>query len=332
MHICFFDTTAFDEPYLHSELAAHDVFHTDKSIDGALAAEHADCEVLSVFVYSKVTRDVIDAMPQLKLIATRSTGYDHIDVAYAREKGIAIATVPLYGENTVAEHTFALILAISRNIHKSYVRSLQGDHTIQGLMGFDLKGKTLGVVGAGKIGQHVIRIGRAFGMRVQAFDMQKDDFLADILDFRYVSLEHILATSDIITLHVPYNTHTHHLINKEAFAKMKKGAMLINTARGAVVETDALLAALEDGTLAGAGLDVLEGEDLVMEEHQLLYRNTTAEQRDMLAKNTMLLHRDNVVFTPHIGFYSKEALERIICTTVDNIRAFAAGEKKNLVN
>lgn len=332
MHICFFDTSEFDEVYVRKELKDHDVFDTKEHLTLELAKTHADCEVLSVFVYSKVTREIMEAMPKLKLIATRSTGYDHIDAEAAKEKGIAIATVPLYGENTVAEHTFALILSLSRNVHKSYVRSLQGDHTIEGLMGFDLKGKTLGVVGAGKIGQHVIRIGRAFGMHVQAFDLHQDDFLADILDFEYVSLEELYRNADIVSLHVPYNPHTHHLINAAAFKQMKHGTILINTSRGPVVETEALLAALEEGIIGGAGLDVLEGEDLIMEEHQLLYHQTTVEQRDMMAKNMLLLHRDNVVFTPHIAFYSKEALERIICTTITNITDFAKGEPHNVIS
>ncbi len=140
-----------------------------------------------------------------------STGFDHIDLAECRKRKIKVANVPYYGENTVAEHTFALILSLSRNIHRAYIRALRGDHSIEGLKGFDLKGKTLGVIGAGHIGLHVIRIAKSFGMNVLAYDTRENRFLAEVLDFQYVPLEFLLKKSDIITLHVPYNKNTHHL-------------------------------------------------------------------------------------------------------------------------
>lgn len=332
MRIQFFDVSSLERAYLKKNtLDPHVVTCTKEALLEENAGEFSQAEVISVFVYSKVTREVMDAMPKLRLIATRSTGFDHIDTAYAKERGIAVATVPLYGENTVAEHTFALLLSLSRNVHRSYVRSQAGDHAIEGLMGFDLKGKVLGVVGAGKIGQHVIRIGRAFGMQVQAFDPTCDTFLADILDFSYVPLEDLLSTSDIVSLHVPYSSQTHHMLGVAEFARMKKGSILINTARGGLVDTEALLGALETGHLAGAGLDVLEGEELILEEDRLRYQNTTAGDRAAMARTMMLLRRDNVVYTPHIAFYSKEALERIISTTRDNILTFTSGGHANCI-
>ncbi len=331
MKIAFFETKDWEEPLLKDMLKGHVLsFYSEPlSLDNVEKAEDAD--ILSIFIYSKVDAGTLPKLLDLKLIVTRSTGYDHIDVQACKEKGIAVCNVPSYGENTVAEHTFALMLSLSRNIHKAYVRSLQHDHSIEGLKGFDLKGKTLGVVGAGKIGLHVIRIARAFDMRVLAFDTRPDSFLSEVLGFEYASMDEILRRSDIITLHVPYNKYTHHLINAEALTKVKKGALLINTSRGAVVDTPALIDALDTGILSGAGLDVLEGEETISEEKQLLHEPQKAEAMADLAREHILVDKENVVYTPHIAFYSQEALERILEETVRNINGFMAGKTVNSV-
>ena len=295
------------------------------------ASKSLDAEVISVFIYSKLTEELLSHFSNLKFIATRSTGFDHIDLDTCVKNQILVSNVPYYGENTIAEHTFGLILALSRNIHKSYIRTTRNDFSIEGLKGFDLKKKTLGVVGAGRIGLHVIRVAKAFGMDVLAYDVKKDQFLADVLGFTYVSLEDLLAQSDIISLHVPYNTHTHHLINKDNIRLIKKGAILINTARGGIVDTEALLEALDQGILSGAGLDVLEGEELILEDKRMVYDPSDLETMTNLVKDHILLSKDNVVFTPHIAFYSQEALERIIDTTIENIAAFCLGSKLNVV-
>lgn len=295
------------------------------------ASKALDAEVISVFIYSKMTEELLSHLSNLKFIATRSTGFDHIDLDTCEKNQILVSNVPYYGENTIAEHTFGLILALSRNIHKSYIRTIRNDFSIEGLKGFDLKKKTLGVVGAGRIGLHVIRVAKAFGMDVLAYDVKKDQFLADVLGFTYVSLEDLLAQSDIISLHVPYNTHTHHLINKDNIRLIKKGAILINTARGGIVDTEALLEALDQGILSGAGLDVLEGEELILEDKRMVYDSSDLETMTNLVKDHILLSKDNVVFTPHIAFYSQEALERIIDTTIENIAAFCLGSKLNVV-
>ena len=232
----------------------------------------------------------------------------------------------------MAEHTFALILALSRNVHKSYLRTVRNDFSIDGLQGFDLKGKTLGVIGAGNIGLHVVRIAKGFGMDVIVQDTHKNNFLAEVLGFEYTSnLEELLSKSDIITLHLPENKHTHHLINRKNIHRIKKGAILINTARGGVVETEALIEALDEKILAGVGLDVLEGEELIKEEKQLLYDQKNPHKFRTLIRDHILIDKDNVVFTPHIAFYSKEALQRIIETTGENIVAFVENEVKNVV-
>jgi D-lactate dehydrogenase len=198
-------------------------------------------------------------------------------------------------------------------------------------MGFDLKGKTIGVVGAGQIGLHVIRIAKGFSMNVLAYDARPNKILSEVLGFEYNSLEDLLARSDVITLHVPYNKYTHHLIDRDKFKLVKKGAILINTARGSVVDTEALIEALDQKILSGAGLDVFEGEELIKEEKQLVYDPKNIEDLANLVKDHVLLSKDNVVFTPHIAFYSKEAMERILETTVENVAAFVSGNPQNVV-
>ena len=297
--------------------------------------EIKDTTILSPFINSKVNKSVIDSLPNLKYITTRSTGFDHIDIEYAKSKGISISNVPTYGENTVAEHTFALILSIARNLKKAHFKVSEGDFLIKGLMGFDLRGKTIGVVGTGHIGLRVIKMAVGFSMNVLAFDPMQNAFLSEVLGFKYVDFETLLKESDIITLHAPYSKKTHHLINENNISLIKKGAVLINTARGGLVDTIALTKALDDGILSGAGLDVLEGEDIILEEKQLLLRKKKElydpQKLQLVLRGCFLLQRENVVFTPHIGFYSEEALKRILDTTIHNVTSFINGTYVNIV-
>ncbi len=289
-------------------------------------------DIASVFIYSHVDAAILKKSPRLKLIATRSTGFDHIDLAMSQKKKITVCNVPFYGENTVAEHTFALILALSRKVHQGYLRTIRGDFSFEGLQGFDLKGKTIGIIGTGHIGLHAIRMAVGFGMKVVAFDVVKNSFMEETLGFSYVSFDELLVQSDIISLHAPYNSATHHMINMGNIRKIKRGALLINTARGALVETEAMTKALDEGILSGAGLDVLEGEDLIKEERQILSHEFSVSNLKTLLQNHILLNRENVVITPHIAFNSKEAFQRILDTTIENIRAFLKGTPKNKVN
>jgi D-lactate dehydrogenase len=293
----------------------------------------AGAEVLCVFVDHTVDAAEIGRYPQLKLIATRSTGFDHIDLSEARQRGVAVATVPSYGVNTVAEFAFALILALSRRVCEAAARVRGGSFSQDGLEGFDLAGKTLGVVGCGRIGQHSVKIGMGFGMNVLVYDPIHNDELQKELGFQYVDLPDLLAQSDVITLHIPYSEATHHLINKESIKAIKKGALLINTARGAVVETVALVEALESGGLGGAGLDVLEEEgDMGHEERLLAGAHQKEEELRVVLENHALAHHPRVIITPHVAFDTAEALRRILDTTVENIAAFAAGTPKNLLS
>ena len=329
--VVFFEIKGWEKKYIRRRLKGFkvDFFAAPLGEDNVEFCQTAD--IVSIFIYSRLSAKVLSKLKKLKFIATRSTGFDHIDIKEAKKRKILVANVPFYGENTVAEHTFALILSLSRNVHKSYLRTLRSDFSIEGLRGFDLKGRTIGVVGAGHIGMHVIRIAKGFGMEVLAYDLYKNTFLEEVLGFQYTSLEEILKKSDIISLHLPYNQHTHHIINKKNINLIKRGAIIINTSRGGLIETEALIEALDRGILSGAGLDVLEGEELIKEEKQLLYDRKKLEVWGDLVKSHILLSKDNVVFTPHIAFYSQEALERILDTTVDNIVAFSRTQPQNLV-
>lgn len=326
MKIAFFETQDWEKPILKSSLKKNSLSFFSEPLSLENVSKVKDAEVISVFVYSKINSEILSNLPKLKLITTRSTGFDHIDVAECKKRKIKVTNVPTYGENTVAEHAFALILALSRKVHKSYVRTLKDDYSIDGLMGFDLKGKTLGVIGAGNIGKHVIRIARGFEMNVLVSDRHEDEFLAEQLNFKYVSLKTLFKNSDIITLHIPYNEKNHHFINKKTLRLFKKGSILINTARGQLVDTEALIYALDKKILSGIGLDVIEGENFVKEEKQLLQEKNREEAIKTFFEDRKLIDDDRVVFTPHIAFYSREALERITQKTMENVIDFTKGK------
>ena len=293
--------------------------------------ESAEIVVLSPFIHSRVDRQALEFLPDLKLVATRSTGLDHIDLEACRKKDVTVCNVPTYGANTVAEHTFGLILALTRRVHKAYEQTIRGKFSIDGLRGIDLRDRTIGVVGTGAIGTHVIRIALGFQMKVLAYDLHPILQMADAVGFEYVDLDKLFRESDIVTLHAPHTAETNHLIDAEAIEKMKKGAILINTARGALVDTEALVVGLRSGKLGGAGLDVLEDEQIVMEEREMLSRRYDEKAMQTLVENTILLRMDNVIITPHIGFNSEEALDKILDTTTENIKLFFDGKAQNMV-
>lgn len=299
----------------------------------AAALDHADAEIITTFIWSDLSADVLRQMPKLRLIATRSTGFDHIDLAYCRKAGVTVCNVPDYGDRTVAEHVFALLLALSRRIVDAAERTRRGDFSEAGLRGFDLAGKTLGVIGAGRIGRRVVAIGRGFGMNVMAFDLQPDPQAAAALGFRYVSLDELLAAADVVSLHLPGGTDSHHLIGAAELARMKPGAVLINTSRGGVVDTEALVAALASGHLDGAGLDVVAEEGVLREEAEIFRTEAavSAERLRVMLANHALLSRRNVIVTPHIAYDTREAVARIVETTLKNIAAFGAGAPCNVV-
>jgi len=332
LKIAFFETEPWEIDYLKSRLKGFDLIFFEDKLTLKNLKKIIDINILSPFIYSLIDKKIIDSLKSLKYITTRSTGFDHIDLKSCQSKNILVSNVPTYGENTVAEHTFALILALSRKIPFSWERVKRGDFSLENLRGFDLKGKTLGVVGVGNIGRHVIRIAKGFEMNVLAFDIKKDQKFAKQNSFKYVSLNYLFKNSDIITLHVPYNKATHHLINLKSLKLFKRGCYLINTARGGICDTTALLKGLKQGIFAGLGLDVLEEECFIKEERELLTVNFKkgCDLKTAL-ENHILINQPNVIITPHNAFNSQEALTRILDTTIENIKSFLKNKPINLV-
>jgi len=331
MKIAFFEVQDWEEPFLKEGFSGHEVKLLKETLDEKKAGEVKDFDVISVFIYSKLSGELLSKLDNVRLVATRSTGFDHIDLEACRRRGVLVCNVPMYSENTVAEHAFALILSLSRMIHDSYERTRQGDFTCQGVQGFDLNGKILGVLGTGRIGTKVIEIAKGFEMEVLAYDKYPNMKTAEKLGFQYADVASLLRKSDIVTLHLPLNEATHHFLNKDKMGIMKKGALIINTARGGLVDTEALTEALVKGNLGGAGLDVLEEERLIREEAQLLLDNVPRERLATMLRAHILLRLKNVIITPHCAFNSRESLQRLVNTTIENIRAFIEGKPQNIV-
>ncbi|MEK6937828.1 MAG: hydroxyacid dehydrogenase [Nanoarchaeota archaeon] len=332
MKIGFFELEKWEKEILEKSFPKEQLLLSHKKFTAVEAKKNPDLEVLYVFIYSKVDEKLLAQLPKLKLIATRSTGFDHIALAACKKRNIILCNVPTYGENTVAEHTFALILALSRKIIECHERTQKGSFDLTGLRGFDLRGKTLGVIGSGNIGRHVIRMAQGFEMNLLVYDAFPNPQTAKEMGFSYVSLDQLLKNSYIITLHIPYNEKTHHLIDAKAFAKMKKGVYLINTSRGGIVDTDALVKALKSKKLAGAGLDVLEEECEILEERELVHKDFPQQcNLKTLVEDHILMTMPNVIVTPHNAFNTNEALMRILQTTIDSINGFKSGKLVNNV-
>lgn len=286
-------------------------------------------EILAIFMKTPVDAKILDKFPNLKLIATMSTGYDHIDLAECRKRKIVVENVPAYGENTVAEHAISLLIGLTRKLFPSVKRVKEGQYDFHGLRGVDLKGKTVGVVGTGHIGEHFIKMIYGFDVNIIAYDKFKKPQLTKKYKVKYVPLNQLLKKSDFVSLHTPLLPSTFHLINKDNIKTMKKGSYLINTARGALVETEALIWGLQNNHLAGVGLDVLEDENLVQNHEELI--SSKNEKLKTALFNELIIDHPNSIVTPHNAFNSTEALQRIIDVTIENISAFIKGKKQNLV-
>jgi len=327
--VVIFQIQGWEADYIKEALAkaGHVADTFEQGVNKAAVKDPARYDALSVFVGPAVDKGVIDAFSNLKLITTRSTGFDHIDLGYARSKNIALAYVPYYGENTVAEFTMGLILTVARKLYLGIDRIKEDKgFSFEGLEGFDLKGKTLGVVGAGRIGRHVIKMARGFDMNVIAYDRNPNPQFAQELGFTYVPYEQLLKESDIITLHVFYAPETHHMFNKECLAKVKPGVVIVNTARGPVIDTEALVLGLQKGIIGAAGLDVLEEEGVLSDEQGYWLRDADDDAPDInlrtVLENHILFKMPNVVVTPHNAFNSREARMRILDSDIANITSF----------
>lgn len=331
MQIAFFGVEKWEEEYIKNNFPNENILITEDNLKLENVLNYQNLEIISIFIYTNLNKELIDKLPNLKFVAARSTGFDHIDVEYCKQKGIVVSNVPTYGAHTVTEHTFALILAISRKLIPSVEQAKSGDFSSENLQGFDLAGKTLGVIGTGNIGTNVAKIALSFDMKVLAFSRTQNQELIS-KGVKYMSLDELLANSDIVTLHLPHLKETEHIINFSNIQKFKKGAVLINTARGALIETQCILEGLEKGIFSVVGLDVLEEEIHLKEEREFLsteYLKTADLKTELI--NHVLLTRDDVVITPHNAFNSREAVEEILEISVLNIKKFTKGSPQNLI-
>lgn len=333
MKTVIFEADIQIQSYIKNSLvdSSCEIIFVDQPLSIENVFSYKDAEVISVFIYSEVSKEIINNLPLLKFIATRSTGFDHVDCVYAKKKGIAISYVPDYARNAVAEFTFGLMFNIVRNINFAanqlpafgYEKSLL-------LYGTELRNKTLGVIGAGNIGRRVIEIAQIFGINVVVYDIFEDQDFAKKYDCIYASLNDVLASADILTLHVPCTKETYHLINKKTISCMKKGAYIINTARGALINVKDLTQSLLSGYLAGAACDVLEYEHFMNDPLLLIKQKVPGEALQIILFNRMLMSLPNAIITPHIAYCSDEALKNMLEITLKNIQGFLAGNPKNL--
>ncbi|HYH40420.1 MAG TPA: 2-hydroxyacid dehydrogenase [Burkholderiales bacterium] len=322
MNIAVFSAKGYDREFLSAANASagHRITYFDAPLDGATAALAAGYEAVCVFVNDEADAGTLEALARggTRLIALRCTGFNNVDLQAAARLGLRVVRVVTYSPYSVAEHAVALLLAINRKVHRAYNRTRDSNFALDGLMGFDLQGKTVGVVGTGKIGRVFTRIMRGFGCEVIGHDKYPSaEFEA--LGARYVSPGEIGATADVISLHCPLTPETHHFINKDTLARVKRGALLINTSRGGLVDTEAAIDALKNGVLGGLAIDVYE------QEAELFFRDlsSTIIADDVLQR---LLSFPNVIVTGHQAFFTREAISTICETTINSVSEFAAGK------
>lgn len=315
MKIAFFDTKEYDKESFkeYNKNYNFDITFFKIKLTAETAPLAIDYDVICIFVNDIVDNEVVKILEKgkVKLIALRCAGFNNVDMDNIGDK-IKVVRVPDYSPYAVAEHTVGLLLALNRKIYKAYQRTKKYNFSLDGLLGFDINGKTVGVIGTGRIGKVFIKIMNGFGANVIAYDMFKEENLEKKLNFRYVSLDELFNTSDIISLHCPLTDETKHIINKKSMEEMKKGVIILNTSRGKLIKTDDLIKMLEKGNIGGLGLDVYEDE----EEYFLNdMSNSYIRDKDL----SILLSMPNVVITSHQAFFTKEALNKIVSTTFLNI-------------
>jgi D-lactate dehydrogenase len=327
MRIAVFDTHPYDETALSAANAGgeHTLEFFEERLHDKTVELAAGFDAVCPFVNCRLTAAVLARLAQLgvRLVVLRAAGFNGIDIAAAEREGIAVARVPAYSPEAVAEHAFALLLTLVRKTHRAYNRVREQNFSLDNLEGFTLHGKTFGALGAGRIGQAAMRIAHGFGCKLIAYDPYQNPAIAEATGFEYASLERVLEESDVISLHLPLTEQSHHIINAASLAKTKRGVVLINTSRGGLIDSAALIEALKTGQVGGVGLDVYEMEEGVF-FHDLSDRPL---QDDQLAR---LMIFPNVLITSHQGFLTREALRAIAETTLGNASAFERGE--TLVN
>jgi D-lactate dehydrogenase len=321
LKIAVFSTKPYDREALDeaNQRHAHELTFFEARLQPSTAELARGFEAICPFVNDELSAPVLQTLSDggVRLLTLRSAGFNHVDLEAAGELGISVARVPAYSPHAVAEHAVGLILALNRKFHRAYARVREGNFALHGLLGFDLHGKTVGVAGTGRIGSVFARIMSGFGCRILAHDPSPNEEVA-ALGAEYVSMDELLAHSDIVALHLPLTPATRHLIDGPAVARMKEGAMLINTSRGGLVDTRAVIKGLKSGRIGALGLDVYE------EEEELFFEDLsdTVIHDDVFAR---LLTFPNVLITGHQGFFTREALENIAETTLANATAFETG-------
>lgn len=327
MRIAIFSSKPYDRSFLDAANASrgYDLVYFEPRLTEETVSLARGFETVCVFVNDALPAAVLQALHEggTRLIALRCAGFNNVDVKKARELGMTVVRVPAYSPNAVAEHTVGLILALNRKIHRAYNRVREANFALDGLIGFDMVGRTVGVVGTGQIGRVVCRILLGFGCKVVAFDPQPHPEMSSA-GIEYVSLEDLYRRSDIVTLHLPLTPESRHMINSATLAQMKPGVMLINTSRGALVDTTAALKALKSGQIGNLGLDVYE------EEAELFFEDRSEQPipDDVFAR---LLTFPNVLITGHQAFFTSDALNQIAETTLGNVDGFVHGEAPNQV-
>lgn len=322
MKIAVFSSKPYDREFLtranEAAGSSHEIRFIEAHLDASTAALTADADAVCPFVNDRVDAAVLPVLARqgVRLIALRGAGFNNVDLRAATEAGLTVARVPAYSPRAIAEHTLALILSLNRKTYRSHARVREGNFSLDGLLGFDLHGKAIGIVGVGRIGLVFAGIMSGFGCDIMAYDPAPSDELKK-LGGRYVELDELLRSADIISLHCPLTPETHHLIDEAAVKRMKRGVMLVNTSRGAVLETKAVIRGLKDGTIGYLGLDVYE------EEGDLFFEDLSGQilQDDVFAR---LLTFPNVLITAHQGFFTAEAMRAIAETTIGNVSAFEA--------
>ncbi len=330
MKIAFFSIKPYEIPFFqegNKEKKYQLTFFEEKlSKESVLLAKEHDA--LCLFVHDDLSAPILEALHQMgiTILLLRCAGFNKVDLKKAEELSFQIANVPMYSPYAVAEHAVCLMLALNRKIHKAYNHVREGNFSLDGLLGFDIHKKTVGVIGTGHIGKCFAQILQGFGARLLGYDIAPDENWAKKVTLSYLPLDELFAQSDILSLHLPLNEKSHHIISKENIDKMKEGVMLINTGRGALIKTDDILPALKNGKIGYLGMDVYE------EEENLFFQNLSSKiiQDDLLAR---LLTFPNVIITSHQGFFTKEAMENIASTTLENAECIKRGGKcPNLVS
>jgi D-lactate dehydrogenase len=320
MRVAVFSTKPYDKRFLDqaNQSSEHEIVYLEARLSANTAALAGDAEAVCAFVNDKLDRACLEALTArgVRLVALRSAGFNNVDVAQAETLGIRVARVPAYSPHAVAEHAIALILTLNRKTHRAYNRVREGNFALEGLLGFDLCGKTAGIVGTGKIGQVAVRILRGFDCEVLAYDPYPDP-ACEALGARYVSKEELLGACDIVSLHCPLTPETHHFIDADAVQRLKRGVMLVNTSRGSVIDTGSVITGLKSGAVGSLALDVYE------EESELFFGDHSGDviKDDVFAR---LLTFPNVLITGHQAFFTEEALTSIAQVTIQNIGTFEA--------